>query len=288
MTRVVGHTRGLSSPLLSLSGAGQTCGASRGVVSYAGSGFVRRLVVPRHVPGSPNTGDISGICTVLNADGSGKLITCEDDTGGIIVVYDIQNWDDFADPANTVLSSAPLSRGGYVQASHDGRHLALFGSQDIKIYQLSAPWDLTTAALVYDLDVQFGCVAPDGSFALEVETVGFDPYVTTLSKWNASSPWDFSGFDHASPDETLHVPELWNNGGNGLFMPTQDLVSLGNRTASGLNYGSATCRFSSPGDLATVEFLGVQPLPYSDGQIAFAPGRLLNTADHRDYLYELI
>ncbi|APG47290.1 hypothetical protein [Phaeobacter porticola] len=288
MRRVVGHDGALSSPLLSLGSAGQA-GGGFGAAGIAGMGFLKRTIRPRDVPGSPTTGYIPGIFTVVNSDGTGKLIINSATTGGNIVIYDIQNWDDFSDPANSVVSYAPMSPGSSyrITMASDGSHIAFFGSSPCRIYGLSTPWDLTTAVQLSIPSVRYACVSPDGAFLLRILTVGSSPYVTTLEKWNVATPWDFSGIDVDAPDQSQHLPDLWNDGGHGLFMPRQDLISTANRTQNS-GYGGQTYRFASPGDITTLEYMGQMQLPDSSGQIAFAPGRVLNAYAGREYLYELM
>ncbi|ATG35896.1 hypothetical protein PhaeoP23_01754 [Phaeobacter piscinae] len=289
MRRVVGHDGALSSPLLSLGGAGQA-GGGFGAAGIAGMGFLKRTIRPRDVPGSPTTGYIPGIFTVLNSDGTGKLITTSETSGGNIVIYDIQNWDDFSDPVNSVISYAPISPGGGVRISlaDDGQHMVLNLSSHCRIYNLPTPWDLTTAVQIPLINLSHSCVAPDGSFMLRILTDGSNPYVTTLHKWDATAPWDFSDADAASPDQSQHIPELWNNGGYGIEMPMQDLVITGNRAGTSTGYGGKTFSFTAPGDISSLQYHGQLMLADLSGQTAFAPGRVLNAYPGREYLYELM
>jgi hypothetical protein len=289
MRRVVGHDGALSSPLLSLGSAGQT-GGGFGFAGIAGVGFLKRTIRPRDVPGSPATGYIPGIFTVINSDGTGKLITSSETSGGNIVIYAIQNWDDFSDPVNSVISYAPISPGSSYRIcmAEDGRHIALYGSSACRIYNLTTPWDLTRAVQLSIPNVSYSCVAPDGSFMLRILTAGSNPYVTTLEKWDAAAPWDFSGIDVANPDQSQHIPQLWNNGGYGIEMPTQDLIITGNRAGTSTGYGGQTLSFTTPGDISSLQYHGQMMLADLTGQTAFAPGRVLNAYPGREYLYELM
>ncbi|UWR74864.1 hypothetical protein K4L04_10245 [Phaeobacter inhibens] len=289
MRRVVGHDGALSSPLLSLASAGKA-GGGFGSAGIAGVGFLKRTINPRDVPGSPATGYIPGIFTVINSDGTGRLITNSATTGGNIVIYDIQNWDDFSDPVNSVISYAPISPGSSYRIcmAEDGRHIALYGSSACRIYNLTTPWDLTTAVQLSIPGVSYSCIAPDGSFMLRIQTVGSNPYVTTLEKWDAATPWDFSGIDVANPDQSQHIPELWNNGGLGIEMPRQDLIIAGNRAGTSTGYGGQTFSFTAPGDIGALQYHGQMMLADLTGQTAFAPGRVLNAYPGREYFYELM
>ncbi|CAM3976844.1 hypothetical protein PHIN109289_19425 [Phaeobacter inhibens] len=295
MRRVVGHDGALSSPLLSLGSAGQAGG---GGSIGAATGLFRRQLSLSGIVGSPSLSILKGICVVPDATGGGKLIVSSEDTGGALIVYDIRNWEDLSDPANSVVSHGQVSPGNRMMvAAADGSHFAFFGSASpISVYRLTTPWDVNTMVLDWSVGnpishaSKYACFARDGGYLLRFrQETGSPDYISYLDKWNAASPWVFSGIDTATPDQSVLVPsEIKNNGGAGIFMPADDELCCFNSSDVGLGYGVQTLRFGTNGDLDTLTYQGQRPDPHnsSSEQFAYAPDRTLWLVENRGYLTE--
>lgn len=280
MRRVVGHNGRLSTGLLSLAGAGVTGGGA----SQGGDGtFLVGRKSPADIPGySTSIGKLAGVAIV-----GSRMVVAPDDSGKPIYVFDMQNWDDWSDPANSVVSMATSPQDGKkITVSADGLYLAFLGAgSGTDLYQMSTPWDVTTLTQIWSPSrSRHRAFAPDGSYTLQHDspTVGSDAF---LGKWNVATPWDFSGIDLNTPDEIINLPGGGgNNGGRGLFMPSDtEIVIFHNTSVSG--YDAATYHLAAPGDFTGITFRGVR-MQSEAGQFAYFPGGLLSIGDNETTFIE--
>lgn len=191
MTRVVGHTGAVASPLQSLSGAGE---AAKGGVSLAsGSVFTQGAMVknlqsfrdiPNQISGNEiSTTDISGFDMVPHPSG-GFYVMFKQGTG--LYMAHLVDLSDFSNPANRMLQSIVHSAGSgaFIRLYPDGSKVSIGGV----VYTMSTPFDLST--LVQHSQGAYssrGSLSPDGKYY-----VTLDGDEQRVRLYTPPVPWDLS------------------------------------------------------------------------------------------------
>jgi len=199
MTRVVGHTGAVASPLQSLSGAGE---AAKGAASLAsGSVFTQGAMVknlqsfrdiPNQISGfSITTSDITGFDIAPHPSGGFYVMFLQ---GQGLHMAHITDLADFSNPANRILQSRSHGTGGFIRLNADGTKVFISSSSGTTfpnsggIFTMSTPFDLST--LTYHsqgYDSSRGSLSPDGKYY-----VALDNDELRVRLYTPPVPWDLS------------------------------------------------------------------------------------------------
>ncbi|WP_092522321.1 YncE family protein [Onishia taeanensis] len=146
----------------------------------------------------------------------------------------------------------PDPYNGTIAFSSDGLQLYVFGKNLLRQYELSAPWDITTASQRATVESPYlaygGCFSSDGLSLLFAETG-----LSAVKKYNLASAWDVSSITGSDAKEDLpgmgrlrHI-ELSDDGSKLYALDyngTNSVVEYD--LASPLDFGTATKSSSLP------------------------------------------
>lgn len=213
MTRVVGHTGAVASPLQSLSGAGvvgRTDGSGPSVFDGGGLlvGIHSLYSVANRPAGFSATKDISGFDFAPHPLGGYYLFVLQGTGLFLLRMVDLTN---FANPANTFLQSTVIGSDGFLRVTADGTKLFCSSSTSPGIYTMSTPFDLTTltfhSAGIY---ADRGSLSPDGTYYAALHN---DDQQVLL--YTPPTPWDLTnsgglryvatGFDFDNGSHTRRI-----------------------------------------------------------------------------------